>query len=451
MPAQGRIPGVVGIFSQGQPINLPIPIYRQTIEIGRGATHGDTKLVDDRTSRKHTRIEWCGAEVRVTDRGSRNGTFVDGRPVQDEVFPGVPRVLRIGNTLFRFTLDIRPFLKGEVTVRDNRVIGPTLRERYEEIARVAAAGETTLLLTGPSGAGKELAAQAFHEACQRKGPFVAVNCATIPDGLAERLLFGARRGAYSGASADAEGHIQTADGGTLFLDEIAELEAGVQAKLLRVLETREVQPLGASTPRKVDIRVCTATLKDLRGEVAAGRFRRDLYFRIGSPEVCLPSLIERLEELPWLARAELQRAGPLVPSALFLEACALRPWPGNVRELLRELRTAGRAALSEGRATVEPADLAPSAGQDIAEAPPPPTPHGASGARPRASFKTPAAIPSDATRAAIEAALLKERGNVTRAARALSVHRTQLRRWIDYLAIDPTTFRGRNEDDAGPR
>jgi DNA-binding NtrC family response regulator len=454
--AEGMIPGVVGIFSQGQPINLPIPVNRRPVEIGRGVTHGATKLEDDRTSRRHTEIEWRGMEVRVTDLGSRNHTFIDGKDIQDEVFAGLPRILRIGNTLFRFAHDIRPFLKGEVSIRDRRVIGPTLRERYKEIVRVAVDGET-LLLTGPSGSGKELAAQAFHEAGNRGGRFVAVNCATIPANLAESLLFGARRGAYSGAT-DTPGYVQTANGGTLFLDEIAELDASVQAKLLRVLETHEVMALGASAPRKVDIRVCTATLKNLRAEVAAGRFREDLYHRISTPEVRLPSLVERLEELPWLACAELQRMNPqLVPSALFLEACALRPWPGNVRELLRELRNAGRAALNAGRFSVDAKDLSPSAGQDIAPAavsrPPTPrpprdaTPH----AQPRASSKPPPPISAEANRDAVEAALQQERGNVTGAARVLGVHRNQLRRWLIRLGIDPATFGGPDGDDENAR
>ena len=365
-PDPAAIPGVVGIFSQGKPINLPIPINRRRVEIGREVTYGATKLEDDRASRRHTAIEWHGTEVRVTDLKSRNFTFIDGRRVQDEVFPTMPRILRIGYTLFRFTRDIRPFLKGEVTISDTHIIGPTLRELYDEIASVAAAGER-LLLTGPSGSGKELAAEAFHAGGKRRGPFVAVNCATIPAGVAERLLFGVRKGAFTDAKADADGYIQAADGGTLFLDEIAELDPSVQAKLLRVLETREVMPVGASVPRKVDIRLCTATLKDLGAEVGAGRFRNDLYFRIHRPVVCLPSLVERLEELPWLARTVFQGMNPeLVPSALFLEACALRPWPGNVRELLDELRSAGRAALMAGRVVVEKIDLSPTSASSSA-------------------------------------------------------------------------------------
>src|SRR6185503_9730039 len=157
------------------------------------------------------------------------------------------------------------------------------------IARTA----QNLLISGPSGAGKEIAAGLFHRACGRaregnERPFVALNCATIPGGLAERILFGARRGAYSGADKDAIGLVQAANGGTLFLDEIGELPPDVQAKLLRVLETKQVLQVGAVEPTHVDFRVCAATLEDLRGRVADGRFREDLYFRIARPEVTLP-------------------------------------------------------------------------------------------------------------------------------------------------------------------
>jgi len=141
---------------------------------------------------------------------------------------------------------------------------------------------------------------------------------------------------------------------------------GVQPKLLRVLEMREVLALGAAHPKKVDLQVCAATLKDLRSEVSVGRFREDLYYRIGRPEVRLPSLIERLEELPWLAAAELKRTDArLVPSSGFLEACALRPWPGNVREFLREVRQSARAALDGGAASSSEGSLAHGGRRDL--------------------------------------------------------------------------------------
>src|SRR5262249_55632284 len=159
-------------------------------------------------------------------------------------------------TLFLLCADLRPFVRARVEVLHDLVVGPRLRRVWDEIA----AQRANLHLTGETGAGKELAARHFHRSGPTPdGPFVAVNCATIPAAIAERLLFGARRGAYSGADSDSEGYLQAADGGTLFLDEVAELEAPVQAKLLRVLETREVLPLGATRPKKLDLRVCSAT------------------------------------------------------------------------------------------------------------------------------------------------------------------------------------------------
>jgi transcriptional regulator of acetoin/glycerol metabolism len=281
-PEEG-VPGLVMIFSEGRPKSQPIRLDK-VVELGRVAGDGVIVLDDDRVSRRHTRIALRERGVQITDLDSRNGTFVDGRRIGDELFTKPPRVLRVGQTLSIFVPDVRPFLRSNVQIRDDIVIGPRLLQSRERIAQAALAGDT-LLLTGPSGSGKELAARAFHTSAGRNdGPFVAVNCAAIPTGLAERLLFGARKGAYSGATADAEGYLQAADKGTLFLDEIAELDINVQPKLLRVLEMREVLALGAAHPRKVEIKVVAATLKDLRAEVTAGRFREDLYYRIGRPE-----------------------------------------------------------------------------------------------------------------------------------------------------------------------
>jgi transcriptional regulator with PAS, ATPase and Fis domain len=422
-------PGLVVIFSDGRPKCLPIRLDKKPIEIGRVRSEGVFDVNDDRVSRRHARIAIKGDSVRVTDLDSRNGVFVDGKRVLDETFARLPRLLRVGQTLFRFTPDIRPFLRATVEVTAEGIVGPTLRASRDWINRAAAAGDT-LLLTGPSGSGKELAARAYHATGRfATGPFIAVNCAAIPQGLAERLLFGAKKGAYSGATSDSEGYVQAADHGTLFLDEVAELDLGVQPKLLRVLEMREVLALGAAHPKKVDLQVCAATLKDLRAEVSAGRFREDLYYRIGRPEVRLPSLVDRLEELPALAAAELKRADSrLVPSSGFLEACSLRAWPGNVREFLREVRQAARAALDGGRSVVESKDLSPTAGEEI-------------------SAEVKAIAQPEVSREAIESALKRELGNVTRAARALGMHRNQLRRWVARNNVDPKLFGGAAEPD----
>jgi transcriptional regulator of acetoin/glycerol metabolism len=430
------IPGLVLIFSGGRPQCTAVRLDTGPVVLGRYRAEGVEVVDDERISRRHTRVTLKGdGGVRVTDLDSRNGTFVDSLKVVDESYARLPRILRLGQSLLLFVADLRPYLSGTVEVLADEVVGPVLRKARQAVARGAESGDS-LLLTGPSGAGKELAARAFHAASGARGPFVAVNCATIPTGLAERLLFGARKGAYSGASADAEGYVQAADGGTLFLDEVAELDVAVQPKLLRVLEQREVVSLGAAHPRKVSVRVCAATLKDLRAEVTAGRFREDLYYRIGRPEVRLPSLLERLEEMPWLIARELERVDPrLTAHPLLIELCALRPWPGNVRELLGEIRRAGRDALADGRIAVKDRDLPESAGCEIAD-----------------TRRTPASSgsipPADLARDVIEAALRAEQGNVTRAARVLGMHRNQLRRWLGKNAVDPKAFGSSPDDDA---
>jgi transcriptional regulator with PAS, ATPase and Fis domain len=324
------------------------------------------------------------------------------------------------------------------------IVGPKLRAIYGAIERAAMFGET-LFIRGQSGSGKELAARAFHGFGGRASqPFVAVNCAAIPEGLAERLLFGAKKGAYSGAVTDAEGYVSSANGGTLFLDEVAELDPAVQAKLLRVLETKEVLALGDSTPRMVDIRVCSATHKALREEVAKGRFREDLYFRIGRPEVSIPPICERLEEIPWLVSRELEKmtSHQFTAHVGFVETCLLRRWPGNVRELAAEVRRAAQEAIAVNRTVIEAIDLAATAGAGFAEG-------GADSAEEHAvremksagdAVTGPIAPARRATlpeRESIEEALRVEGGNVTRAAKRLGLHRNQLRRWLEKNAVDP--------------
>jgi transcriptional regulator with PAS, ATPase and Fis domain len=201
------------------------------------------------------------------------------------------------------------------------------------------------------------------------------------------------------------------------LDEIAELDPLVQAKLLRVLETREVLPLGASSPKRVEISVCAASHRDLREEVGAQRFREDLYYRIGRPEVRIPPLRERLDELPRYIARELANVDPrLSPSIGLVEACARREWPGNVRELLKEIRHAGHAALAREVTQVDARDLAEGAGTALRP-----------NARP-AEAPARAAPPDDES---IARALAENGGNVRGTARALGMHRNQLRRWIE--------------------
>jgi transcriptional regulator of acetoin/glycerol metabolism len=430
-------PGVVAIFVAGQPASRTVAVPEGGIEVGRSAPQGMLGE-DDRVSRRHFRIARRDGGWIIADLETRNGTFVGAKRLEGTSAVSSPALIRIGRSLLWAVEDITPFSGAESipTLSEGPIVGGLLRRAWGEIALASKAGDT-LFIRGESGSGKELAARAFHDAAHgasSSAPFVAVNCAAIPEGLSERLLFGARKGAYSGITADAEGFVQAADNGTLFLDEIAELDLLVQAKLLRVLETREVLPLGASRPQKVSIRVCSASHKGLREEVGAGRFREDLYYRIGRPEVRIPPLRERLDELPLLIRRELAAVdAQLTASGTFVEACALRPWPGNVRELLREVRRAAHAAVSEKESVVYPHHLASEAGIPMPQGRPsdPAMATGPSDAPPAGASDAPAAAAAAFSDEQIAQALEDHGGNVRGTARALGMHRNQLRRWLE--------------------
>ncbi|MEC5397126.1 sigma 54-interacting transcriptional regulator [Uliginosibacterium sp. H1] len=213
-------------------------------------------------------------------------------------------------------------------------------EDFLQQAKLVAASEVSVFITGPSGAGKELAARAIHKASARaNGPFVAINCGAIPEPLLESELFGHVKGAFTGAHRDHEGLFQSARGGTLFLDEIGDMPLPLQVKLLRVLEEREVRPVGATRSVPVDVRVISATHRNLEEARDEGRFREDLYYRLNVVSLTLPPLSERREDIPLLTRHFLQRlagryqrdVNNIAPDAMALLVSA--PWPGNVRQL----------------------------------------------------------------------------------------------------------------------
>ena len=221
-----------------------------------------------------------------------------------------------------------------------------MREVFERIRRVSASG-TTVLILGESGTGKELVARAVHEQSRRRSaPFVAVNCASIPEGLIESELFGHEKGAFTGAVTSRSGLFQAADSGTLFLDEVGELPLAAQARLLRVLQDNEVRRVGAVASRRVDVRLIAATHRDLPKLIQEGRFREDLYFRLRVFEIGLPPVRERRGDLVPLAMFLLAKAckrldrTPPSLSQGALEALAAHPFPGNVRELENALERA---------------------------------------------------------------------------------------------------------------
>jgi two-component system response regulator AtoC len=217
--------------------------------------------------------------------------------------------------------------------------GEAMQRLRHTIERIAG-HRTTVLILGESGTGKELVARAIHDASPRRGRrFVAINCAAIPAALLESELFGHVRGAFTDAVRDKPGLFEDADGGTLFLDEVGELPLPLQSKLLRALQEGEIRRVGDTTPIKVDVRLIAATLRDLADDVATGRFREDLYYRLNVLPVRIPPLRERAEDIPQLARFFALRhsarhdRGEVSLSDVAIEALSHQPWPGNVREL----------------------------------------------------------------------------------------------------------------------
>ncbi|MGE5175919.1 MAG: sigma-54-dependent transcriptional regulator [Hyphomicrobiales bacterium] len=237
---------------------------------------------------------------------------------------------------------------------------PSMRRVLETIGR-AAAVDTPFLLLGESGTGKEMLARALHaESPRREHPFLAINCAAIPETLLESQLFGYRRGAFTDAREDRRGLFQAAEGGTIFLDEIGDMPLLLQGKLLRVLQEREVHPLGAAAPVRVDVRIVAATHRDLETLAASDRFRRDLYYRLNVIGVRIPPLRERPEDLIPLAAHFLEKHGARLHregATLLPEALALLrayPWPGNVRELENVIE---RALVLGRKDAIGPEDL----------------------------------------------------------------------------------------------
>jgi transcriptional regulator with PAS, ATPase and Fis domain len=213
---------------------------------------------------------------------------------------------------------------------------------------------------GETGTGKEVVARMIYAQSARKnGPFVAVNCAALPDTLLESELFGYERGAFTGAYHQRRGHIETASGGVLFLDELSEMSLSSQAKVLRVLETKQFQSLGSSRTQRADVRIIAATNKNLRQEISAGRFRADLYYRLGVFEISIPPLRSRREDILPLAYKFLSEdngsaSRPSVISAAAEDALVWYQWPGNVRELRNVIE---RASIVCGGPCIEPEHL----------------------------------------------------------------------------------------------
>ncbi len=226
------------------------------------------------------------------------------------------------------TQDFRP---------DKFVSGSAIMQRVFKLIGKVAASDTTVLIEGETGTGKELVANAiWYHSSRKERPFIKINCAALPEGLLESELFGHERGAFTDAYDQRKGHFELADGGTLFLDEVSEMSPKLQSKLLRVLEQHEFQRVGGKETLKIDVRILAATNKDLKEEIRAGRFRKDLFYRLQVVHIVLPPLRDRREDIPPLVQHFLKRFGPKKELVVSSEAMAVLEqysWPGNVREL----------------------------------------------------------------------------------------------------------------------
>ncbi|MEM9697004.1 MAG: sigma 54-interacting transcriptional regulator, partial [Myxococcota bacterium] len=303
----------------------------------------DVRIEQPAVSRSHAELRFERNGWSIRDLGARNGTVVNGRFIEHTPLrPGDE--LRVGDAFFKF-IDRRA--EGYASYRiDGAVLGSAYRPPQGVVGgyqlaliataleRIAKSGISVMLL-GESGTGKEVFARQVHRWSERAGAMRAVNCAAIPPNLLESELFGYRRGAFSGADRDHVGLVRAADGGTLFLDEVGDMPLEAQAKLLRVLQTKEVTPLGATTPEQVDVRIVCATHQNLGAMQQEGRFRGDLYARLNEYSVTLPPLRDRKEDIYGLCREFLRihRRPDLTLSVPYITGLLHYDFPYNVREL----------------------------------------------------------------------------------------------------------------------
>lgn len=435
------VPGLTLLYSQGlvragEQVALA---RRAAVLLGRDEPlFPGGPLADPRMSGRHAALAATDGRWTLVDRGSKNGTFVNGRRVVEHALVDGD-LLRLGSTFLVFApIANAPRGAPPHAVRGDGLVGvgAAMATVRESAALVAATGQTVLLL-GESGSGKEVLAAELHRQSGRRGPFLAVNCASLRGELLESELFGHVRGAFTGAQRAHDGLFLRAGGGTVFLDEVGEMEEAAQARLLRVLEARAIRPVGASAEVPIDTRVIAATNRDVAELVRDKRLRADLYARLARWTITLPPLRERREDLGVLVRAILARrseAGPLDVSPDLMAALAEHPWPLNVRGLVNVLEAALIAQPGATRLDLVPhvaaalaaqAELAPTeTAIDLASSgstPSAPVPRG----------------PED-----IVPALERHRGNVAAAARELGLTRQSLYRLIERLELDPERYRG---------
>jgi DNA-binding NtrC family response regulator len=400
----------------------------QELVLGRDES-ASVRLLGDGVSRRHAALRRdpaTGALV-VADLESRNGVFVNGHRIVT-VSLAAGDVVRLGGWVGVVTSspgpckELAPGLLG----------GARLAEALSPLQK-AAESDLPVVLQGETGTGKEIVTRSLHGWSKRQGPLVAVNCASLPESLAEAELFGYRRGAFTGADRGSPGFFRSAEGGTLLLDEVSDLPLALQAKLLRVLEQREVQPLGEARAVPIDVRVVVAGQRSLREEVREGRFRADLLARLEGVTVLLPPLRQRREDvLPLFSHALGQLAEGHAPAvaADFAERLCLYDWPFNVRELVllarRLLVLRGDSSTLRAEHLPEPMLAGPIKSAGASATSPPRSSRGSE----------PVELP------ALLSALRAAGGNVAQASAMLGITRQRAYRLMEGGAVDLDALRG---------
>ena len=314
----------------------------EEISVGRSSSCS-IPIRERGVSRLQATLRYDGRRaVTVTDHGSRNGTFVDGRRIDGSQRVGSGSEIRVGDSRLLLAIpSVRPNAKGKDSDDDTLIAGDPAMMRALELADRAGGSDMTILIVGETGVGKEVIARRIHGLSGRaSGPFVAVNCGAIVESLAESTLFGHEKGAFTGAQSRAVGLFEAAGRGTLLLDEVGELSLAMQSRLLRVLEERVVKRVGGTEDIPVDVRVLGATHRDLGQMVEKGSFRQDLFYRLNALSIPIPPLRERPDDIALLAEHFVTELAPDARVRLGTDAIeVLRnyKWPGNVRELRNAL------------------------------------------------------------------------------------------------------------------
>ena len=352
--------GVRVTITAGPEAGQSFPLARRTAVVGRSPA-ADVRLTDPTVSSFHFEIAAAPGGVHVVDLESANGTWYAGARVERATLPSGAMV-GIGQSILRVDVDAPFAAEASEVPAFGALLGQSrsMRELFSMLERLCRT-DLSVLIEGQTGTGKELVARALHDHGRTpQGPFMVLDCTAIPATLAESMLFGHERGAFTGAVDRRIGIFEAAQGGTIFLDEIGELPLELQPKLLRVLERREVQRVGGSKPIPIQVRVICATWREVRAMINQGKFREDLYFRLAQARISVPALRERPSDIPLLVNhflgkipRDMQAARAITDGAL--QELVRRDYPGNVRELKS---TVERASMTAAADVITETDLA---------------------------------------------------------------------------------------------